>query len=342
MTTGSNTGPVLSPTTGLSTGLSTGSTKGSTKGSDAKGRRRARVVLSEDEDEDDDEPPTKQLSTPPLSSPPPGNAASPLAASASASASAAAAGAAGAAGSTSLGQFRRGAQPEARDDGAEGGGPAATAAAAARREAFANRLAGAASDSGGAGGSASSAEVDTLKLSVLDAVKRCGPAFKWTPLEKQVIDFKTQQQDAVLLVECGYRFRFFGEDAEVRACPPLGPRSIVVPDVSRESHGRTQIAAKVLNVFAFQDHHFMTASIPTHRLRIHVGRYAEHPALCTPASAPFDPRLSVPVRRQARCGGLQGRRCEPDGDGRAQGRERDQERPVRPQTHRPLHAVHIH
>ena len=336
MTTGSTTGPVPA----LTTGSTKAATKGSTKESDAKGRRRARVVLSEDEDEDDDEPPTKQLSTPPLSSPLPGNAASPLAASASASASAAAAGAAGAAGSTSLGQFRRGAQPEARDDGAEGGGPAATAAAAARREAFANRLAGAASDSGGAGGSASSAEVDTLKLSVLDAVKRCGPAFKWTPLEKQVIDFKTQQQDAVLLVECGYRFRFFGEDAEVRACPRAP--SIVFPDVSRESHGRTQIAAKVLNVFAFQDHHFMTASIPTHRLRIHVGRYAEHPALCTPASAPFDPRLSVPVRRQARCGGLQGRRCEPDGDGRAQGRERDQERPVRPQTHRPLHAVHIH
>ena len=89
--------------------------------------------------------------------------------------------------------------------------------AATRHAVYAARLGGAgtlrdAADVGGAAGS----ETDTLKLSVLEAVKRLGPAAKWTPLEKQVIEFKTQQPDAVLLVECGYRFRFFAEDAEVR------------------------------------------------------------------------------------------------------------------------------
>ncbi len=39
----------------------------------------------------------------------------------------------------------------------------------------------------------------------------------FTPLEQQVIQLKQQHQDALLAVECGYKYRFFGEDAEVRA-----------------------------------------------------------------------------------------------------------------------------
>lgn len=38
----------------------------------------------------------------------------------------------------------------------------------------------------------------------------------YTPLEQQVIQLKQQHQDALLAVECGYKYRFFGEDAEVR------------------------------------------------------------------------------------------------------------------------------
>ncbi|EEC17408.1 hypothetical protein IscW_ISCW012787 [Ixodes scapularis] len=37
----------------------------------------------------------------------------------------------------------------------------------------------------------------------------------YTPLESQVIAIKARHPDTVLMVECGYRFRFFGEDAEV-------------------------------------------------------------------------------------------------------------------------------
>ncbi|GFS00433.1 DNA mismatch repair protein Msh3 [Elysia marginata] len=69
---------------------------------------------------------------------------------------------------------------------------------------------------------------------------------KYTPLEQQVVDIKEQRPDVLLCVECGYKYRFFGEDAEV--------------------------AAKVLKIFCHLDHNFMTASIPTHRLFVHVRR----------------------------------------------------------------------
>ncbi|XP_052599553.1 DNA mismatch repair protein Msh3 isoform X4 [Peromyscus californicus insignis] len=68
----------------------------------------------------------------------------------------------------------------------------------------------------------------------------------YTPLELQYMDMKQQYKDAVLCVECGYKYRFFGEDAE--------------------------IAARELNIYCHLDHNFMTASIPTHRLFVHVRR----------------------------------------------------------------------
>jgi len=38
----------------------------------------------------------------------------------------------------------------------------------------------------------------------------------YTPLEVQYMEIKKQHVDTVLCVECGYKYRFFGEDAEVR------------------------------------------------------------------------------------------------------------------------------
>eukprot|EP01137_Pigoraptor_chileana_P029742 Opistho-2@15310 len=67
-----------------------------------------------------------------------------------------------------------------------------------------------------------------------------------TPLEQQFVAVKRKYADAVLFVECGYKFRFFGQDA--------------------------QIASKELNIMAFWNHNFLTASIPTHRLPVHVKR----------------------------------------------------------------------
>ena len=36
-----------------------------------------------------------------------------------------------------------------------------------------------------------------------------------TPLERQVVELKAQYKGCLLMVECGYRFRFFGEDANL-------------------------------------------------------------------------------------------------------------------------------
>jgi len=37
----------------------------------------------------------------------------------------------------------------------------------------------------------------------------------YTPLEKQVLELRKISHGALLFVECGYKYRFFGEDAEV-------------------------------------------------------------------------------------------------------------------------------
>lgn len=48
------------------------------------------------------------------------------------------------------------------------------------------------------------------------------------------------------MIEVGYKYRFFGEDAEK--------------------------AARVLGIYAHMDHNFLTASVPTFRLNVHVRR----------------------------------------------------------------------
>ncbi|KAL8292983.1 hypothetical protein RQP46_000677 [Phenoliferia psychrophenolica] len=77
--------------------------------------------------------------------------------------------------------------------------------------------------------------------------KEKAPAgIKWTPLEKQVLALKEKYPGVVLMFEVGYKYRFFQEDA--------------------------QVASKVLGIAAFPSQHMMTASIPTHRLNVHVKR----------------------------------------------------------------------
>ncbi|KAJ3050193.1 Mismatch repair protein msh3, partial [Rhizophlyctis rosea] len=71
----------------------------------------------------------------------------------------------------------------------------------------------------------------------------------YTPLEQQFLEIKAQNQDCLLLVEVGYKFRFFGDDAK--------------------------IAAKELNIVAYMDHAMYTAGIPTHRLHVHVKKLVQ-------------------------------------------------------------------
>jgi len=88
--------------------------------------------------------------------------------------------------------------------------------------------------------SSSGSTPDCTTVSTLSSSKQ------YTPLEQQFIAIKVQYPDALLFVECGYKYRFFGEDAE--------------------------IASKVLNIGCFPDHNFVVASIPVHRLNVHLRR----------------------------------------------------------------------
>ncbi|CAD5329035.1 unnamed protein product [Arabidopsis thaliana] len=85
-----------------------------------------------------------------------------------------------------------------------------------------------------------------LEPSPEEYVPETSSSRKYTPLEQQVVELKSKYPDVVLMVEVGYRYRFFGEDAE--------------------------IAARVLGIYAHMDHNFMTASVPTFRLNFHVRR----------------------------------------------------------------------
>ena len=84
-------------------------------------------------------------------------------------------------------------------------------------------------------------------------------ASKLTPMEKQFLDIKRKHLGTILIIEVGYKFKFFGEDARV--------------------------AAKELSIvcipgkFRFDEHpseshidRFASASFPVHRLHVHVKR----------------------------------------------------------------------
>ncbi|KAL1879919.1 hypothetical protein VTK73DRAFT_6615 [Phialemonium thermophilum] len=91
------------------------------------------------------------------------------------------------------------------------------------------------------------------------AKKKGAKTGKLTPMEIQFLDIKRKHMDTVLIVEVGYKFRFFGEDA--------------------------RIAAKELSIvcipgkFRYDEHpseahldKFASASIPVHRLPVHAKR----------------------------------------------------------------------
>ncbi|EPQ29014.1 uncharacterized protein PFL1_03304 [Pseudozyma flocculosa PF-1] len=69
-------------------------------------------------------------------------------------------------------------------------------------------------------------------------------ATKYTPLEKQILDLKDQHPGILLIIEVGYKLKFYGDDA--------------------------RIASRELNIMCFPEKNLMTAMIPVHRLHIHV------------------------------------------------------------------------
>lgn len=92
------------------------------------------------------------------------------------------------------------------------------------------------------------------------AKKAPGKKSKYTPLETQYLEMKKKCPDAILFVEAGYRYKFFGEDAEVRK----------ILFILIRKFNLIQIAARVLGIHAHFQHNFLSTSIPVHRLPVHV------------------------------------------------------------------------
>ncbi|ODA82959.1 hypothetical protein RJ55_01468 [Drechmeria coniospora] len=91
------------------------------------------------------------------------------------------------------------------------------------------------------------------------AKKKGAKAGKLTPMEVQFLDIKHKHMDTVLIVEVGYKFRFFGEDARIAA----KELSIVcIPGKMRYDEHPSE---------AHLDR-FASASIPVHRLAVHAKR----------------------------------------------------------------------
>lgn len=82
---------------------------------------------------------------------------------------------------------------------------------------------------------------------------------KLTPMEKQVLEIKRTHMDTLLVVEVGYKFRFFGEDARI-AAKELG--IVCIPGKFRYDE----------HVSEAHIDRFASASIPVHRLHVHVKR----------------------------------------------------------------------
>ena len=84
-------------------------------------------------------------------------------------------------------------------------------------------------------------------------------ASKLTPMEKQILEIKKAHMDTLLVVEVGYKFRFFGEDARTAA----KELSIVcIPGKFRYDEHPSEAHIE----------RFASASIPVHRLHVHVKR----------------------------------------------------------------------
>ena len=89
--------------------------------------------------------------------------------------------------------------------------------------------------------------------------KKGAKSGKLTPMEIQFLDIKRKHMDTVLIVEVGYKFRFFGEDARIAA----KELSIVcIPGKMRYDEHPSE---------AHIDR-FASASIPVHRLPVHTKR----------------------------------------------------------------------
>ncbi|KAF2178565.1 DNA mismatch repair protein MSH3 [Zopfia rhizophila CBS 207.26] len=92
------------------------------------------------------------------------------------------------------------------------------------------------------------------------AAKKAGS--KLTPMEKQYLEIKRKHLDTVIVMEVGYKFKFFGEDARI-ASKELG--IVCIPGKLRYDEHMSE---------AHLDR-FASASFPVHRLQVHVKRLVQ-------------------------------------------------------------------
>ncbi|CAN0110198.1 unnamed protein product, partial [Ectocarpus sp. 13 AM-2016] len=100
----------------------------------------------------------------------------------------------------------RAALPDDSDDG-----PSVAAAGSGRNSSTGDNGApggGLGTATGAGGGASSSSSRGKVKAAAAAAAR-----VKLTPMEQQVVDLKAKHPGVLLLVECGYRYRFFGDDA---------------------------------------------------------------------------------------------------------------------------------
>lgn len=106
-------------------------------------------------------------------------------------------------------------------------------AAAAEGGSEGDRISGAGAPSSDGGASAEGSS--TASISRGKGKGAAAGRVKLTPMEQQVVDLKAKHSGVLLLVECGYRYRFFGEDAlaaaKVRATSSIrfGARTLLGP-----------------------------------------------------------------------------------------------------------------
>jgi len=82
---------------------------------------------------------------------------------------------------------------------------------------------------------------------------------KLTPMEEQYLEIKRKHLDTIIIMEVGYKFKFFGEDARVAA------KELSIVCIPGKFRYDEHISEAHLDRFA-------SASIPVHRLHVHVKR----------------------------------------------------------------------
>ncbi|KAF1784517.1 P-loop containing nucleoside triphosphate hydrolase [Phytophthora cactorum] len=96
------------------------------------------------------------------------------------------------------------------------------------------------------------------------------PRSSLTSMEKQVVRLRKAYPDTLLLFECGYRMRIFGEDAEVST--KISVTNLTVHKKIIVWWRIFQSAATVLGIRAQQHKNFLETSVPVHRTLFHARR----------------------------------------------------------------------